>query len=78
MLVWHLMSKPLSYEDMAGLNRLLISHGLTVTQKASTVSMVLEKGATTPKIVRVQGWLSLREVTTETQGIIDEYVGGLA
>lgn len=71
--------KPLSYEDMAGLNRLLILRGVTVTQKASTVSMTTDtKGHM--KVAHETGWLSVsdEELTVETQAAIDDYVGSLA
>lgn len=71
--------KALSYKEISDLNRILISHGVTVTQKASTVSMVTDtKGKL--NITRETGWLSVtdKELTPELQAVIDTYHKELA
>lgn len=73
------MSKPLDHEQMEGLARLLITLGCTITRKASTISMVLEKGSTTPKIVKVQGWLSVTDEDLSAHEVrINHYLASVA
>lgn len=64
--------RALEHDEIVSLTRLLISNGITVTSKASTVSMVTDtKGKM--GVVRVSGWLSVKEITPEVQVVLDSF-----